>query len=104
MGLHSLRQHISVIPQTPFLFKGSVKQNIDPFSTASDDHIWNVLQESGLYDHVQSVIIPYLATHKALNRHLEYFIVVFGWAKAAFVPCKGAFAQEQISGARRGDF
>lgn len=25
MGLHSLRQHISVIPQIPFLFKGSIK-------------------------------------------------------------------------------
>ena len=25
MGLHSLRQHISVIPQVPFLFKGSIR-------------------------------------------------------------------------------
>ena len=56
MGLHSLRQHVSVIPQTPFLFKGSVKQNVDPFSTASDAQIWAVLQESGLYEHVQSVL------------------------------------------------
>lgn len=56
MGLHSLRQHVSVIPQTPFLFKGSVKQNVDPFSTASDEQIWAVLQESGLYEHVQSVL------------------------------------------------
>lgn len=31
IGLHSLRQHISVIPQTPFLFKGTVRQNVDPF-------------------------------------------------------------------------
>lgn len=44
MGLHSLRQHISVIPQTPFLFKGSVKQNVDPFDTASEEHIWAVLR------------------------------------------------------------
>ena len=36
MGLHSLRQHISVIPQVPFLFKGTVRQNIDPFDTAPD--------------------------------------------------------------------
>lgn len=34
MGLHSLRQHLSVIPQTPFLFKGTVRQNIDPFTTS----------------------------------------------------------------------
>ena len=48
MGLHSLRQHISVIPQVPFLFKGTVRENIDPFSTASDDQIWQALEESGL--------------------------------------------------------
>ena len=35
MGLHSLRQHISVIPQVPFLFKGTVRQNVDPFSNSS---------------------------------------------------------------------
>ncbi len=43
MGLHSLRQHISVIPQVPFFFRGSVKQNIDPFDTASDAQLWKVL-------------------------------------------------------------
>jgi ABC-type multidrug transport system fused ATPase/permease subunit len=48
MGLHSLRQHISVIPQTPFLFKGTVRQNVDPFDTASEENIWQVLHESGL--------------------------------------------------------
>ena len=48
MGLHSLRQHISVIPQVPFLFKGTVRQNIDPFNTATDDVIWSALEESGL--------------------------------------------------------
>ena len=31
LGLHTLRQRISVIPQTPFLFKGSIKTNLDPF-------------------------------------------------------------------------
>lgn len=35
MGLHSLRQHISVIPQVPFIFKGTIRQNVDPFNTAS---------------------------------------------------------------------
>jgi ATP-binding cassette, subfamily C (CFTR/MRP), member 4 len=55
MGLHSLRQHISVIPQVPFLFKGTVRQNIDPFSTASDERLWEVLTESGLSEHVRSL-------------------------------------------------
>ena len=43
MGLHSLRQHISVIPQVPFLFKGTIRENIDPFNTESDERIWEVL-------------------------------------------------------------
>ena len=55
MGLHSLRQHISVIPQVPFLFKGTVRQNIDPFNTASDENIWGALEESGLREHVSSL-------------------------------------------------
>ena len=55
MGLHSLRQHISVIPQVPFLFKGTVRQNIDPFETSSDERLWEVLEESGLSQHVKKM-------------------------------------------------
>ena len=33
MGLHSLRMNLSVIPQTPFLFQGTIARNIDPFQT-----------------------------------------------------------------------
>ena len=36
MGLHTLRHSISVIPQTPFLFKGSIKSNLDPFGKSSE--------------------------------------------------------------------
>lgn len=32
VSLESLRRQISVIPQTPFLFHGSVRKNIDPFN------------------------------------------------------------------------
>ena len=55
MGLHSLRQHISVIPQVPFLFKGTVRQNVDPFASSSDEKLWQVLEESGLSDHVRKL-------------------------------------------------
>jgi ATP-binding cassette subfamily C (CFTR/MRP) protein 4 len=48
MGLHSLRQHISVIPQTPFLFRGSIRKNVDPFDSASEQRVWEVLHEAGL--------------------------------------------------------
>ena len=39
MGLHSLRKHISVIPQTPFLFNDTLRKNIDPYGKYSDVQI-----------------------------------------------------------------
>lgn len=45
VSLESLRQQVSVIPQTPFLFQGSVRKNLDPFDKVDDDEkIWDVLQ------------------------------------------------------------
>ena len=32
MGLHDLRPRMSVVPQTPFLFSGSMRLNLDPFA------------------------------------------------------------------------
>lgn len=55
MGLHSLRQHISVIPQTPFLFKGSIKINLDPFQTKTDEELWTTLEECNLVNAVREV-------------------------------------------------
>ena len=39
MGLHSLRKNLSVLPQVPFLFQGSVRMNIDPFNTRGEAEI-----------------------------------------------------------------
>ena len=32
LGLHDLRPRMSVVPQTPFLFSGSMRLNLDPFA------------------------------------------------------------------------
>lgn len=37
------RRAISVIPQEPVLFSGTVRQNIDPFERFNDDEIWAAL-------------------------------------------------------------
>ena len=55
MGLHSLRQSLSIIPQAPFLFKGSIASNIDPFHLKSEEEVWSVLQTAGLKEYVQNV-------------------------------------------------
>lgn len=44
LGLTDLRSRISIIPQEPFCFKGTLRFNIDPFDQYSDEKLWNVLE------------------------------------------------------------
>lgn len=48
LGLHNLRQRLTIIPQDPVLFSGSLRMNIDPFNIYSDDEVWNVLEQAHL--------------------------------------------------------
>jgi ATP-binding cassette subfamily C (CFTR/MRP) protein 4 len=45
IGLHDLRKNISIIPQDPVVFTGSVRYNLDPFGEHSDERLWIVLDE-----------------------------------------------------------
>lgn len=42
---HDFRSRISIIPQEPFLFMGSLRKNLDPFDQYSDLALWQVLQD-----------------------------------------------------------
>ena len=55
LGLHTLRHRISVIPQFPFLFKGDIKTNLDPFGKHQEQALWAALEDAGLKEPVENV-------------------------------------------------
>ncbi|KAG1662667.1 Multidrug resistance-associated protein 4 [Nymphon striatum] len=54
LGLHDLRNSISIIPQDPLLFTNTIRYNLDPFEKHCDEELWEVLSQVCLKDVVSS--------------------------------------------------
>jgi ABC-type multidrug transport system fused ATPase/permease subunit len=48
LPLHKARRGLSIIPQEPVMFSGTLRDNLDPYRDHSDFELYNLLVEAGL--------------------------------------------------------
>uniref|UniRef100_A0A3Q3K208 ATP-binding cassette sub-family C member 5 n=1 Tax=Monopterus albus TaxID=43700 RepID=A0A3Q3K208_MONAL len=55
IGLADLRSKLSIIPQDPVLFSGTVRSNLDPFNQYIEEQIWDALERSHMKECVSQL-------------------------------------------------
>lgn len=70
IGLHTLRENLTIIPQNSFLFTGSIKRNIDPMGKSTDNEILEAIKKVELKEHIDKL-------ESGINSDMSYAKSVF---------------------------
>ena len=67
LSLNFLRKKMCCISQEPFLFHGSIRENLDPFNQFTDQNLLKVIQESHSSDFVSSLDDQIIGNRSSLS-------------------------------------
>jgi ABC-type multidrug transport system fused ATPase/permease subunit len=73
VGLHDLRQRLTIIPQDPVIFSGTLRMNLDPFEDHSDHELWSALEKVHLKVFVQNLENKLLFECSERGENLRYY-------------------------------